>query len=117
MSVPHVRARCERGQASVELVGAIPAVLLAALVAWQIALAGHAAWASANAARVGARAGAVGRDARAAVRGALPSYLRRGLRVEDRDGAVRVRVRVPMLLPRFRSPVTVSAAASLEAGP
>ena len=34
----------ERGQASVELLGALPAVLLVALAAWQLVLAGQAAW-------------------------------------------------------------------------
>ena len=47
-----------------ELVAALPLVLLAALVAWQLALAGHAMWLCAHAARVAARADAVGRSAR-----------------------------------------------------
>lgn len=108
----------ERGQASVEMVGILPAVVLAVAVAWQLALAGHAAWACANAARVAARAQLVGEDARAAARSALPRHLERGLRVRtpggDDDGAaVRVTVRVPLLLPGVGSPVSVGAAASL----
>ena len=110
-------ARTQAGQASVELVAAVPAVLLAGLVVWQLALAGHAAWACANAARVAARAEVVGRDARAAARSALPDHLRHGLRVEQADGGgVRVRVRVPLLLPARPGPVTVSAAAALGEG-
>ena len=71
----------ERGQASVELVAALPLVLLAAAVAWQLALAGHALWLCAHAARVAARADAVGRSAEAAARSALPRSLEQGLGV------------------------------------
>ena len=115
------RSRPEAGQASVELLATVPAVLVVGVLVWQLALAGHAAWACANAARVAARADVVGRDARAAARSALPAHLRRGLRVDvpggaDGQGSVRVRVRVPLLLPAWRSPVTVAAAASLGGG-
>ena len=68
--------RCERGQASVELVAMVPFVLLVGAVVWQLALAGHAAWAGANAARVAARAEAVGRDGERAARSALPGLSR-----------------------------------------
>ncbi|MEX2195103.1 MAG: TadE/TadG family type IV pilus assembly protein [Thermoleophilaceae bacterium] len=112
--------RRDGGQASVEMVGVLPAVILAAAVAWQLALAGHAAWACANAARVAARAQLVGEDARAAARSALPRHLEHGLRVQTPGGgdagAVRVTVRVPLLLPGVRSPVSVGAAASLGEG-
>ncbi|HEU0025119.1 MAG TPA: hypothetical protein VFQ12_10825, partial [Thermoleophilaceae bacterium] len=65
----------EAGQASVELVAALPLVLLAAAVAWQLALSGHTAWLCAHAARAAARADAVGRSAGAAARSALPLSL------------------------------------------
>jgi TadE-like protein len=86
----------QRGQATVELVALLPLVVLAAAVLLQVALAGHAAWSAAQAARAGARAVAVGGDPRAAARAALPASLARGLRVvRGRDGEVRVTVRVP----------------------
>ena len=108
--------RAERGQASVELLAVLPAVLLVGALVWQLALAGHAAWMCAHAARAGARAELVGRDSRAAARSALPNGLERGMRVERRKaGGVRVKVRVPLLLPRWRSPASVSATASLGA--
>src|SRR4051794_23906333 len=95
----------ERGQASVELLGAVPAVLLAALVAWQLVLAGHTLWLSAQAARVAARAEAVGRSPTAAARSALPRSLERGLDVDRRRaGGVTVHVRIPMVVRRWRSP-------------
>ena len=71
----HRPAAGERGQASVELVAALPLVLLAGLLAWQLALAGHTAWECAHAARAAARADAVGRSAEAAARSAVPRSL------------------------------------------
>lgn len=103
----------ERGQASVELLGAVPAVLLVGLLVWQLALAGQALWLCANAARVAARAEAVGRSGPAAARSALPRSMEGGLEVEDHDGAVRVRLRVPLLVHAWKSPVTVAASAHL----
>jgi len=103
----------ERGQASVELLGAVPAVLLAALVAWQLVLAGHTLWLSAQAARVAARAEAVGDSPVAAARSALPRSLERGLAVSRRRaGGVTVRVRVPLVLQRWHTPVSVNATSS-----
>jgi hypothetical protein len=105
--------RDERGQASVELLGVLPCVLLAGLVAWQLVLAGHTLWLTSQAARVAARAHAVDRDAKAAARSALPRSLERGLRVRRRrEGGVRVEVRVPLVLRRWRSPVAVAASSS-----
>ena len=111
MAFPELRE--ERGQTSLELVGVLPFVLLAALVAWQLALAGHTLWMSGHAARVAARAEAIGRDPARAARSALPEALERGLQVDRRrGGGVRVRLRVPLLLRRWRTPVTISASSS-----
>ena len=106
--------RDQSGQAVVEFVGALPFVLLAGLLAWQLALIGNTGWLCANAARVAARAEAVGRDPKAAARSALPHGMERGLEVERRHaGGVRVHVRVPLLVHAWQTPVSVSAAASL----
>lgn len=102
------------GQASVELLGVVPFALLALLVVWQLALAGHALWLTANAARVAARAAAVGGDAAAAARSALPDGLERGLQVDSRSGATRVRVSMPLVHHGWRGPLKLSATASLE---
>ena len=108
----------EEGQASVELVAVLPVVLLIGAVLWQLAITGHAAWMSAHAARAAARAEAVGRDGRLAARSALPAALERGMRVDRRaTGRVTVKVRVPLLLQRWRTPVSVSASAALGASP
>jgi pilus assembly protein CpaE len=111
-----MRIAGESGQASVELIGTLPAVVLVCLIGWQLLLAGQTAWLSANAARVAARAVAVGRDRDAAARSALPASLARGMKVSDAgDGRVRVSVPVPLLLRRWRSSVSVHATAGLEA--
>jgi TadE-like protein len=108
--------RTERGQATVEFVALLPAFVLTGLIAWQVVLAGHTAWLAAHAARAGARAVAVGRDGGQAARSALPVSLRRGLQVTDGGGGrVHVRVAVPLLFPRWRGPLHVSATAGLEA--
>ncbi len=106
-------ARSCPGQASVELLAAVPFVLLAGALAWQMALAGWTVWMSAHAARTAARADAVGKAAGPAARSALPSTLRPDLEVDRlKAGGVRVRVSVPLLLD-WRGPVRVSASSSL----
>jgi hypothetical protein len=112
------RVRSQAGQASVEFVAALPLVLLVGLLLWQLALAGESAWLAANAARVGARAEAVGGDARAAARSAVPAGLRNGLRVSrDARDRVRVQLPVPVLVQAWHAPLSVAATAKLRAGP
>src|SRR5437868_8664603 len=97
---------CERGQAAVEFVGTLPLVMVAALVAWQLVLVGHVAWDAAGAARSGARAALVGRDAGRAARAALPLALRSGTRVRSSfGGGVRVSVPIPLVVYRWRTPL------------
>jgi hypothetical protein len=108
------RLQDERGQAAVEFVATLPFVVLAALVAWQLVLVGHVAWDAAGAARSGARAALVGRDADRVARAALPPPLRNGTRVGRlAGGGVRVSVPVPLMVYRWRTPLRVSASASL----
>ncbi len=106
--------RPESGQASVETVAIVPLVLLAAAVAWQLVLTGHTLWLCANAARAAARADLVGESSARAARSALPRSLERDLSVTRlHNGAIRVRVRLPLLVHAWRAPVTVAAVASL----
>ncbi|HWA53181.1 MAG TPA: hypothetical protein VG816_03320 [Solirubrobacterales bacterium] len=88
----------EEGTASVELIAAVPFLLLAVLVAAQLALVGQALWSAGVAARAGARAELVGDDATAAARQALPPSLREAAEVDEGKG-VSVRVAIPRLLP------------------
>src|SRR3954453_22954634 len=103
--------RCaeERGQATVELIGVLPLVVVLGLAVWQGAVAGQAYWMAGAAARAAARAEALGADpapaARAgppvadpapAARAVLTPRLVEGLRVRARDdGGVRVTLRIP----------------------
>jgi len=93
------RVRGEEGSASLELVGVLPFLLLAILVAAQLAMAGASLWSAGLAARAGSRAELVGGRAEAAARAALPPALRRGARVTAGGGRVGVQVPLPRLLP------------------
>jgi hypothetical protein len=87
------------GQAAAELVALLPLAALLLAGAWQLAVAGHAVWSADAAARAAARAAAVGEDAGAAARRALPGRLGRDIRLRDRgDGTVEVTVRIPPVL-------------------
>jgi hypothetical protein len=103
--------RAAPGQASVEFVALLPALAAFLVIAAQTAVVGWALWAAGNAARAGARAQEVGSDAKAAARRALPGALRQGAVIADADG-VRVRVRIPALVPGVRLP-SVSASSRL----
>lgn len=96
------------------MLAAVPFVLLAGALAWQLALTGWTVWMSAHAARVAARADAVGRDVRPAALSALPESLRYGLEVRRLEqGGVRVQVSVPLLLDVGAGPVRIAASSSL----
>jgi hypothetical protein len=89
----------ERGQATVELVALMPLLALVVAVLWQAALAGQAMWLAGSAARAAARADAIGLDAAAAARRALPSSLERGLSVSSKgNGSVAVALKVPSVV-------------------
>ena len=102
----------QKGQAAAELLVVVPllCVLLAALA--QLSVAGYAIWSAGDAARAGARAAAVGGDAEAAVRSALPGWLERGAEI-DGAGPVEVTVKAPAVLPGVPA-IAVSAATDLN---
>ena len=106
--------RGEDGTASVEMVAVVPFLLLAVLVAAQLAVAGIALWSAGIAARAGARAALVGGSPEAAARRALPAPLREDVEIRAGD-AVSVRVAIPRFLPAMPS-LTVGAKAVLEPG-
>jgi hypothetical protein len=106
--------RSGAGQASVEFVAVLPALAICVLLAGQATLAGWALWSAGNAARTGARAERVGSDAEAAARRALPGSLRGDAVIRSGDG-VRVRVRVPGLIPGVVLP-SVTASSTLDGG-
>lgn len=95
--------RDERGQVSVELLGMVPWLLLAALVAWQLMLAAYTAVSVGNAARTASRVESRGGEAEEAGRLALPGILADGATVTTEDEEVSVTAKVPILIPGIGS--------------
>jgi hypothetical protein len=87
--------RGERGQASVELIWALPVLVVLGLVLLQLLAVGYSSVLAGGAAEAGALALAGGSDARAAVKEALPGWSEADARVQVEGGAVRVRLRPP----------------------
>lgn len=104
----------ERGQASVELLGALPVVLLVGAVLLQLLALGYSAALAGTAAEAGALAAAGGGDAGAAARAAIPGWSRAGLRVQAGAGRVTVRLRPPSPLRLVRRKLELRASASVE---
>jgi hypothetical protein len=102
--VRRIEWRCEAGQASAELMGALWWVLLAALGVWQILLATWTINQASNAARTGSRIVARSGDPQKAARNALTSGLRGGSSVTVNGDRVTVEVRVPLVFPGLSSP-------------
>jgi hypothetical protein len=103
--------RRSAGQASVELVAALPALALAAMLALQILLVGYSLTIADGAAEAGALAGAVGEDARAAAREALPEWARGRSKVSAVGGKVTVRLRPPAPFAALADALAVSSEA------
>jgi hypothetical protein len=102
----------EDGQASVELVAAIPALLLAALVALQLLVTGYALTLADGAAEAGALAMAAGEPAKDAAREALPGWADADAQVSVRGGEVSVRLRPPSPLEAVADSLAVTSSAA-----
>jgi hypothetical protein len=102
----------ERGQAAVELVAALPALLFAALVALQLLVAGYAMTLADGAAEAGALALASGGSAAEAARGALPGWAEDDVSVSVRGGKVTVRLLPPSPLPSLADRFAITSSAS-----
>jgi pilus assembly protein CpaE len=87
--------RDESGQASVELIALLPALGAVVALAWQAIIAGETWWLASVAAREGARAQALGGDARRAATAALPQPFAPSTSTDD--DTVIVRLGVPSL--------------------
>jgi hypothetical protein len=103
----------QAGQATVELVAALPALLLAGCLAFQLLAAGYALTVADSAAEAGALALASGRPALPATREALPGWAAEDAEVTVTGGRVTVRLAPPALYEGIaeRLAVTGSAAA------
>jgi hypothetical protein len=99
----------ERGQASVEMLASIPALLLAGLIALQLLAAGYSLTLADGAAEAGAMALAANRPAEPAVRAALPGWARDRVGVAVEGGRLTVRVWPPSPLPALARRLEVSS--------
>lgn len=109
--------REQTGQASVELIAALPALLLAALVALQLLAAGYALTLADGAAEAGALALASGGSAVEAARAALPGWARDDVAVTVQGGAVSVRLRPPSPLRAVGESLAVTSIAAVRQAP
>jgi hypothetical protein len=103
----------EHGQASVELLAGLPALLLAGLVALQLLAAGYALTLADGAAEAGALARVSGGDAGRAAREALPGWARSRVDVDVRAGRVEVRLRPPSPFAALSDALEVGSAAAV----
>ena len=109
----------ERGQTSAEFMGLLPILLILVFGLWQIAITGYTYVVAGHAAREGARRLAVlpsdtgkAPPYREAAREDLPSGWRAGADIsKPTPVTVKVSLRVPVLIPAFRSPVHVTTTA------
>lgn len=112
-----VRLRAQDGQVAIEFLGTIFLVLIAALVAWELALGGWAAVGAANAARTAARAYSRTGDVSSAEADGRDSLsgdgLGTGASVVVSGGKATVTVDVPLVVPGFASPLQLPAATAV----
>ena len=103
----------QRGQAAVELLGALPVLLAIGLALAQLLAVGYSAVLAGSAAEAGALALAARADAEASVRNALPAWSRAGASVDVDGGRVTVRVRPPSLVSTLARKLEVTSSASV----
>lgn len=105
------------GQAQIELIAAVPAILAAAVVCMQLLAAGLSLTLVDGAAEAGALALAGGGDAELAVRDALPEVGSGRVEIEVAAGRVEVRLQPRSLIPGAGAALEVSSTARVrEAG-
>jgi len=107
--------RSARGQASVELLGALPVALLVGLVVLQLLAVGYSAVLAGNAAEAAALAVADGGEATAAARAAVPGWSRARMRISVSGGRIEVRMRPPSALAALARELEVRAHAAVRA--
>ena len=108
-------ARGERGQAIIELVGAVPLVVAVIFGAGQALAAGLARELADHAAEAAAVAVLQGADPRDAARRAVPGWARERVTVRVGADEIRVRLRPPTVVPGTASLLTASASATTGA--
>jgi hypothetical protein len=101
----------ERGQASLELLAAVPFVLIAGVLCLQLLAAGYAVTLADGAAEAGALALASDRPPEPAVEAALPGWAAERVEVVREGGRVIVDLRPPSLLTAVGQALEVSSSA------
>jgi hypothetical protein len=114
-AAPRLLDGAESGQATVEAVALIPAMIAVGLGVLQLLAVGYAAVLAGSAAEAGALALAAGGDARAGVKEALPGWSEARARIEVGGGRVEVRLRPPSPLRALSERLEVTAGAAVEA--
>ena len=101
----------ERGQASLELIAAVPAILLVGLLCLQLLATGYSASVADGAAEAGAIALAAGLPADEAIGAALPEWAQDRSDIEREGGRLTVTVLPPSPLPPLAHALEVSSSA------
>src|SRR4051794_15435276 len=107
------RLRACDGQASVELIGMLPLMLVLGLAGFQLLAAGYSAVLAGHAAEAGALAVAAGAGATRAAPAAVPGWSRADMKVSVDDGEVSVRMRPPSPLEAVARELEVHADAAV----
>lgn len=99
----------QSGQASVELLAGLPALLVAGLIALQLLAVGYATTLAGGAVEAGGMAVAAGLPAEPAVREALPGWAKDRVETRTGHGRVVVRLEPPALLDALADALEVEA--------
>lgn len=102
-------ARAAGGQASLELLAMVPAMVVGAMIALQLAITGYALHLADGAAEAGALAVAAGTNPKRAAQAAMPGWAAGGMDVSVGGGQVEVSVRPPSPHPALSAALEVSA--------
>jgi hypothetical protein len=106
----------ERGQATVELLAAIPLLLLAGAIALQLLFVGYALTMADGAAEAGALALAAGRPAKSAAEGSLQAWAGNKAEIAVHGGEVTVRLSPPSLLAAVGDRLAVTSSSYARPG-
>jgi hypothetical protein len=104
-----------RGQATVEAIALVPAMVAVGLGILQLLAVGYASVLAGNAAEAGALALAAGADAPTGARDALPGWSRARAKVGVEGGRVEVHLRPPSPLKALSESLEVTGTATVEA--
>ncbi len=115
LSSGRLSRRPEGGQASVELLGALPGMLLLGVILFQLLAVGYSAVVAGTAAEAGALALAGGDDPREGARRAVPGGSRARMKVDVSGGDVRVRLRPPSPIDALSHRLEVHAVGAVKA--